>query len=227
MSLLTLFSSAHGWIGTDQRVFAPDEATQAMDAAQQVKNLSRVLENQQKNEASATSDGYRKGYQEGRLQAEARSQDKLAQALLDQQALFDRHLHEQKAQIVELSLEVTRKIAGKVGAEDWLLAQARHAVESMCETSDIALLVHPSILETMSLRLAEQPDSPFSSVQGDPDLSLDACVIESATGRVKLSGETQLRCVRDLLLATSEDPDQAMSDQEADENSQAATRQTA
>lgn len=226
MSLLTLFSSAHGWLGTDQRVFAADEADQAMGAVEQVQNLSRALEDQQKNEASAIGDGYRKGYQEGRQQAETRSQDKLAQALLEQQAQFDRHLQKQQAQLVELSLEVTRKIAGNVGPEGWLLAQAQHAADSLCESSDITLFVHPSILETISQRLAERSDSPFSSVQSDPDLPVDASIIESATGRVKLSGETQLRSVRDLLCA-SENPIDATLDSDHGRDVQAPVRQTA
>ena len=49
MSLLTLFSSAHGWLGSDQRVFAADEAALAMDVVEQVQNLSRELEKQQEN----------------------------------------------------------------------------------------------------------------------------------------------------------------------------------
>ena len=134
MSLLTLFSSAHGWLGTDQRVFAADETALALGAVEQVQNLSRELEKQQENEAKAIGVGYRKGYQEGRQQAEARNQDKLAQALLEQQAQFESHLQEQQAQLVELSLEVTRKIAGNVGPEGWLLAQARLAAESLCES---------------------------------------------------------------------------------------------
>lgn len=226
MSLLTLFTSAHGWLGTDQRVFAADEAAHAMDVVEQAQNLSRELENQQENEARAIGEGYRKGYQEGRQQAEARSQDKLAQALLEQQAQFERHLQEQQAQLVELSLEVTRKIAGNVGPEGWLLAQARHAAESLCESSDITLFVHPSILESISQRLAEQTDSPFSSVQGDLDLPVDAIIIESATGRVKLSGETQLRSVRDLLCA-SESAEEATLDSDDGRDVQAPDRQTA
>ena len=225
MSMLTLFSSAHGWLGTDQRVFAADEAALAMGVVEQVKNLTGELEKQQKNVATALGDGYRKGYQEGRQQAETRIQDKLAQALIEQQAQFEKHLQEQQAQLVELSLAVTRKIAGNVGSEAWLLAQARLAAESLCESSDITLVVHPSMLETISQRLADQPDSPFSSVQGDPDLSIDASIIESATGRIKLSGETQLRSVRDLLFA-SENPGEATLDADDERDIQAAISQS-
>ncbi len=226
MSLLTLFSSAHGWLGSDQRVFAADEAALAMDVVEQVQNLSRELEKQQENVAKAIGDGYRKGYKEGRQQAETRSQDKLAQALLEQQVQFERHLQEQQAQLVELSLEVTRKIAGNVGPEGWLLAQARHAAESLCESSGVTLSVHPSMLEKISHRVVEQSDSPFSLVQGDPDLPADACIIESATGRVKLSGETQLRSVRDLLYA-SEDFNEATLDSEDGPEVRISVRQTA
>ena len=226
MSLLTLFSSVHGWLGTDQRVFAADEATLAMQAAEQVQNLSKALENQQENEAQAIGEGYRKGYQEGRQQAEARAQDKLAQALLEQQAQFDRHWQEQQSQLVDLSLEVTRKIAGNVGPEGWLLAQARHAAESLCDSSEITLVVHPSVLETISQRLAEQSDSPFTSVLGDPNLDVDASIIESASGRVKLSGETQLRSVRDLLCA-SESAVDATHDSDAGRDFPSPVRHTA
>lgn len=226
MSLLTLFSSADGWLGSDQRVFAADEAAQAMSAVEQVQNLSSALESQRKNVAQVIGEGYRKGYQEGRQQAESRIQDKLAQALLEQQAQFETHLQEQQAQLVELSLEVTRKIAGNVGPEGWLLAQARHAAESLCESSDITLVVHPSILETISQRLAEQSDSPFSTIEGDPDLALDASIIESATGRVKLSSETQLRSVRDLL-CPSDNPVDATLDSEDGLDSQASARHIA
>jgi len=226
VSLLTLFSSAHGWIGTDQRVFAADEIAQTMDAVQQVQNLSTVLENQKVKEANAIGEGYRKGYQDGRQQAEARNQDKLAQALLDQQAQFESHLQEQKAQLVELSLEVTRKIAGNLGPEGWLLAQARHAAESLCESSDVILFVHPSLVETISQRLADQSGSPFSSVQGDPELSEDASIIESATGRVKLSGETQLQYVRELL-CPSDKPDEPTPVTEDARNAQESVSHTA
>lgn len=201
---ISLFNSEHGFVSTDQRVFAPDELQPLLSALDQAQQLSMRLSQQQITETQAMSEARDEGYAAGLASGKQ-------QAALDAAAtiksLHDKHkqaIEELQASAAELAVEIVRKIAGQVSTTEWLAAQAQLAAEDLTDQPGLKLRVHTLQVDGVRARLAEYPDTLIQQVTGDDFLPSNGCVLESKTGQIDVDLDTQLDNVLALLNETAD-----------------------
>jgi len=204
MTFITLFSSEHGFIASDQRVFAPDELEPLSTALEHAQLLDKRLSEQAEKVGNALQDATEKGYEEGLSQGLAAAKTQATEEL--------RQLHERHASVVEdvknscaeLAVDIVRKIAGNVDSDQWLAAQALHAAEEIVDYPSIKLRVSASrvtrVRELLVLS-AESSGTPslIVGVVGDDTVSDQTCILDTGTGQIDVSLETQLSSVLELL----------------------------
>lgn len=142
--------------------------------------------------------GYARGVQEGRLQAEAQAQGRLADAMtrlaLSAAGLLanaDAQEAEREAQAVELAMLIARKVAGEALDAQPLAGigeAARNALQHLRGVPHLVVRVHDSLVEeaeTLVKRLArERGFEGRLVVLGDPDTLPGDARIEWADGGV-------------------------------------------
>ncbi|MFK7994285.1 MAG: FliH/SctL family protein [Granulosicoccus sp.] len=199
MTFITLFSSEHGFVATDQRVFSPEELKPLSGSLEQAQLLEQHLSEQLDRETAVFEAARENGYHEGLNQGRT--------AATEQLTIEVRQLHEQHVQAVaetrsscaELAVDIVRKIAGNVNSEQWLAAQARQAAEDVVDQPSIKLRVHSSHADAVRGLLADTPRTSIHSVVGDDSLSDQTCILDTGNGQIDISLDTQLSSILNLL----------------------------
>lgn len=203
MSYLSLFSGAHGFVTTDQRVYSRDELNALTRVVEQAEQLDKQLSLQSEEQAEALrlarERGHAQGLEEGLKQAEQESQNNLTQHMLQLQQQHDREVQSVRASCADLAVDIVRKIAGTVEPSQWLTAQAEMAAAEMIDQAPLVLRVHEDQVEAVSARLANSVATPISRVLSDENLPPSGCVLETAAGRVSVDLDTQLANIVRLL----------------------------
>ena len=134
---------------------------------------------------AARAEGFAVGYEEGLAAAEAERQAELFRI-----ALRDGELQrERQKDIARLALEVVRRIAGKLDDGTIVAGLAERAAAQIAPDNAAIVRVAPVAVEAVRARLDGRTGI---SVEADPLLEAQDCVIETALGRTHAGLETQL-----------------------------------
>jgi type III secretion protein L len=134
---------------------------------------------------TARAEGFATGRAEGLAAAEAERQDELFRI-----ALRDIELQrERQKDIARLALEVVRRIAGELDAGAMVAGLAERAAAQLAPDSVAVVRVAPVAVEAVRTRLDGRAGL---SVEADPSLEGQDCVIETALGRTHAGLDTQL-----------------------------------
>lgn len=134
---------------------------------------------------AARAEGFAAGRAEGLAAAETERQAELFRI-----ALRDSELQrERQKDIARLALEVVRRIAGELDAGAMVAGLAERAAVQLAPDSMAVVRVAPAAVEGVRARLEGRAGL---SVEADPSLEGQDCVIETALGRTHAGLDTQL-----------------------------------
>lgn len=134
---------------------------------------------------TARAEGFAQGRAEGLAAAESERQAELFRI-----ALRDRELQrERQKDIARLALEVVRRIAGELDDGAMVAGLAELAAAQLAPDSVAVVRVAPAALDAARARLDGRAGL---TVQADPSLGREDCVIETALGRTHAGLDTQL-----------------------------------
>jgi flagellar biosynthesis/type III secretory pathway protein FliH len=111
----------------------------------------------------------------------------------------ERHYRTLEEETVSLVMAVVRKVLHAVEPRDLVVAQVSKALEAFRGNPRVTLKVHPQVADDLHARLSEitakRPDIDLIDVKTTPDLASDQLIVESATGILEASIETQLEAI--------------------------------
>ncbi|MDT8757384.1 hypothetical protein MZO42_01610 [Sphingomonas psychrotolerans] len=134
---------------------------------------------------AARAEGFATGREQGLAAAETERQAELFRI-----ALRDSELQrERQKDIARLALEVVRRIAGEIDDGAMVAGLAERAAAQLAPDSAAVVRVAPAAVEAVRARLDGRPGL---TVEADPVLQGQDCVIETALGRTHAGLDTQL-----------------------------------
>lgn len=162
----------------------------------------KVLVDEAKEEGyqSGWSEGQQQGYSEyGKLIGEAR--EIIAAAKDD----YTAYLESSEKVILDMSVKIAEKIvARKIEDEEYFITLVKKALKEVKESRDIRLHVHPQsydfILSQKEELLPIFAHETNLFIYPDDEMSVGGCVIESETGRIDASIDTQLSEIKHILI---------------------------
>jgi type III secretion protein L len=135
--------------------------------------------------AKAQAEGFAAGREEGLAAAEAERQAELFRI-----AMRDSELQrERQKDIARLALEVVRRIAGELDDGAMVAGLAERAAAQLAPDSVAVVRVAPDSVDMVRAQLNGRTGL---SVEADPSLDAQDCVIETALGRTHAGLDTQL-----------------------------------
>lgn len=195
MTFISLFSDEHGFVATNQRVFAPDELTPLNHVLEQAALLENQLSNQAETLQQAIDEARSLAHQQGLESGRAEAALELAEA---HSQLHEQHLHtiqSVRASSAELAVEIVRKIAGDGDQVAWMIAQAEQAAQDLIDEPGVKLRVNPARVDDVKRRLQQCASSRLQLVVADERLAVSECVLETSQGQIDVSLETQLTSI--------------------------------
>ena len=196
---LSLFNSKHGFVVTDQRVFAADELQPLLTVVDQAKKLDERLARQVISEEETKRHAQQQGYEDGLASGKKAAAMQLTESMKSLHDEHDKAVLDLQSGAADLAVNIVRKIADQVESAEWLMAQAQCAAEDLTEQSAMKLRVHPSQADAVKGQLANYPHSRVTQVVADDFLPLDGCALETVSGQINVDLETQLNNVLALL----------------------------
>ncbi|MBX2884900.1 MAG: hypothetical protein KTR32_33400 [Granulosicoccus sp.] len=209
MTFVTLFSSEHGFIASDQRVFSPDELEPLKNVMEQARLLDQRLGEQQEHEQAALSKAAEQGRIEGLAEGRVEAAEHLAAEIKQLQDQHRQSITEVKGSCAELAVDIVRKIAGSIEPPRMLLAQAQQAAEQVLDEPNILLRVHPSQLDAVQELLRQTDQSRIQSAVADEALAEQACVLDTGHGQIDIALDTQLNAVLEMFEETPLDTERS------------------
>lgn len=165
------------------------DAAMARAAAQRHLERTRgwALEAFRQERQKGYSEGYSAGAEEvARLIASLTAQAKEHQSLLERE-------------LPVLVMEVLEGLLGSFDSKDLLVRMVRHSLQSKYGSGELRLRVAPALVNEMTRQLADfdgREGFPVVTVESDPALSAEQCVLWSEFGNVDLSPRAQIRALR-------------------------------
>lgn len=206
MSFITLFTDDSGWLATDKKVFSQKEFERLDTVIEQIDALAKLREGMQNEIDIAREEARKVGYEEGLKQGLETAQKSNIELISEFEKERQKLKSDQKSAVVDLSVSVVRKIAGKVKPESWLVGQVIRAVEDMSDTSGTYhLYVSPVHVEKVKHELerlkSEQNASALviAEVCESEEVDDATCLLQTPFGSLKLDIDTQLGSIQKLL----------------------------
>ena len=118
---------------------------------------------------------------------------------------IDRYLAGLDQTLADLVQDTIERILGRFERRELLLQAVDHALRQARLDHAAALRVAPDMVETLRARLADPVLADIGrrvTVESDPGLAADTCVMVTKFGHVELGIDAQLRALRDALRRT-------------------------
>lgn len=195
MTFVTLFSNEHGFIASDQIVFAPNELKPLANVIEQAQLLDQRLAEQANHEHKVLADAREQGRVEGLAQGRSDAHIQVATLCRELNAQHTQTVEQVRSSCAELAVDMVRKIAGNVDSAHWLLAQAEQAAEDVLDQPIITLRVHTSQAQAVRALMDESVQSRIHSVVADDALTEQACILDTGHGQIDVGLETQLHSI--------------------------------
>lgn len=168
---------------------------------------SRVKEREARGYETGRAEGHAKGVAEGQREIAARL-EKLGRIISELENFRDRKINELLPSVIELSLDIAKKIVHKEieTDKDIVMFIARDAIKKVGEKEEsITIKVNPLDYEVMLSGIAllkEQSGLRNISVEPLASISPGGCFIETQTGEVDARIEEQLKEIQDAISTT-------------------------
>jgi type III secretion protein L len=136
---------------------------------------------------------YAKGFAEGRSAGAIEA----SRLVCDTTLAVDRYLAKLEGEIGALALGVVRRVLGEFDVADVVARAAAQALAEFRQEKFLKVTVHPAAVERVGTALAAltQEGGPTVTVESDPALDQDACIVTSDFAVVEASIEAQLRAL--------------------------------
>lgn len=135
--------------------------------------------------------GYRDGLEKAR--------QAMAEATLANTLAIDEYQRNLQEQTIGLVMAVVRKVLLGIDPQDLVAAQVKKALESMKTRRQVLVRIHPAKAESLNRKLADimeaYPGIKLLEIKPDNTLAPDSMVLESETGIVDATLETQLAAI--------------------------------
>lgn len=147
----------------------------------------KVEENARSTYAAAHAKGFAEGRSAGAIEA--------SRLVRDTTLAVDRYLAKLEGEIGALALNVVRRVIGEFDVADVVARAAAQALAEFRQEKFLKVTVHPAALDRVSTALAAltQESGATVTVESDPALDQDACIVASDFAVVEASIEAQLR----------------------------------
>lgn len=189
MSFLVLHADRLATALTDDPLVSADDVGRMQDAIALLAEAGRIRagtgETIDAARESARAEGFAAGRAEGLAAAESERQAELFRITLRDSELQ----RERQKDIARLALEVVRRIAGELGDGTMVAGLAERAAAQLAPDTVAVVRVAPGAIEAVRERLDGRSGL---SVEADPLLAGQDCVIETALGRTHAGLDTQL-----------------------------------
>jgi type III secretion protein L len=141
--------------------------------------------------AALSARGYAEGLERGK--------EETAAYLVGVERTSREYLQENEARVVALVLAVLKKILGDMDERNLVVKRVRTAMAVVSRQSQVKVVVAPGLVESIKANLDHimrpYPNVTSVEVVADPSLNGDRCILETRTGRVESSLESQLRTI--------------------------------
>lgn len=189
MSFLVLHADRLATALTDDPLVPADDVGRVQDALALLAEAGRLRVGAGAAIDAARENARAEGFAAGRAEGLAAAESE-RQAELFRIALRDGELQrERQKDIARLALEVVRRIAGELDRSAMVAGLAERAAAQLAPDSVAVVRVAPPALEAVRIRLDGRVGL---SVEADPLLGAQDCVIETALGRTHAGLDTQL-----------------------------------
>ncbi len=180
-------------------VLTPEELGLVRSASELLQRAEEQLQKAQKSIIQAEFDSARKGYNVGVANAHA----EMTEALIRLESEAVKRLAVMEKSIVQLAIEIVRRISARLGAESFMPALVETAMAEVKTSSHVILRVSPLVAPHVAKHLNDLGatlSGPGSfDVQADPNLDEFACVLETELGFVAADLEIQLQSIEKAL----------------------------
>jgi flagellar biosynthesis/type III secretory pathway protein FliH len=152
--------------------------------------------------ATAYAQGEKAGVEAGTTRSDAMLR-RLSDTLRDLEELRRSMIRQTEHQIVQLAIEMARRIVRREVQtdNDLLCAMARVALDRLGDASPATIRLNPEDYHTIVARQGGTWAGSNVNVVADPSVGRGGCMVESAFGFVDASVETQFRVLEQALLA--------------------------
>jgi type III secretion protein L len=142
---------------------------------------------------------YQSEKQRGHAEGLENARAEMAEAMTAAALRTEQHFRTLEAETVSLVMAVVRKVLHAIEPRDLVAGQVTKALEAFKGCPRVTLKVHPQVAEDLHARLSEiaakRPEIDLIHVKTTPDLAPDQLIVESATGILEASLETQLDAI--------------------------------
>ncbi len=131
-----------------------------------------------------------RGYAEGKAEGAREATMRIAETSI----AVDRYLAGLEGQVARLAIGIVRRLLGEIDMADVVARIAVRAVADFRREKWLTVKVHPALVERVQAAVAGSGEAPGPSltVEADPRLARDACIVASEFAVVDAGIETQL-----------------------------------
>jgi type III secretion protein L len=154
---------------------------------------SRTSEQIRQEARAAYSAEQARGYQDGRAEGAAEATRLLSETTIK----IDRYFANLDQEIGRLVMDIVRRVLGEFDVSDLVSRAAAHAIGDFRGEKSLTICVHPEALERVRTALGgtSRGNALAVTVESDPQLLKDGCVIRTEFAVVDASIETQLAVI--------------------------------
>jgi flagellar biosynthesis/type III secretory pathway protein FliH len=204
MTYVTILNSELLTCLSDQIVISKEEVRCINDINSLVQELQSLTNRISEDKQEAEENGFNEGYSEGlRIsQKDAKEQfieylDKLTDDVYEKITL-------QKSEIIDLAIEITKKIVSSIDSDEVVTSIAKTAVSQFKEQDSIKIQVNSEIAEAIQTRLKDKRINadvfPKLEIVNNPNVGILDCIITSEHGVIDASFNEQLKTLKHRLI---------------------------
>ncbi len=195
MSLAYLFDRDRFKLAVGRSIVKADEFKVLLDARELLDECASLSERLREEGRQAHELARQRGLEQGIREGLAQCAQQLAATEIE----AARYLGALDQRIVAMVVEVVRRIAPRIGAQQIVPELAAQAIKEVRAERFLVVKVHPDNREQVERRIGEVKQSypmiEFIQVLADPHLGPFDCVLESEAGLVRADLETQLDAI--------------------------------
>jgi flagellar biosynthesis/type III secretory pathway protein FliH len=190
---------------SDKLVLTQEQVRQLSTVDSLVQETRNIRDNELKMIKASEEHGFQKGYREG-YQVILNEMKTLFIEHLESttQRVIETHTISQQS-IIELALNITRKISTEVGPDDMITGIIHRAVKNLKSDKPLEIKVNEQLAEDIEKKiinyLQANSNEPYVAIEviPDPNMGILDCIIKSDYGETDASFEQQLNAVEEQL----------------------------
>jgi flagellar biosynthesis/type III secretory pathway protein FliH len=205
MTYVTLINTPILNCSSDNKVISKDQVRSINDLQSLVDEM-RILKDKQVNRnKEAEQHGFNAGYDEGLRKSQIDAKKQFSDYLAKTAVEIEEQLVLQRSTIVDLAIEITKKIVSSIDSEEIVLGIASKAVTRFKEGDTLKVQVNCDIAENIKTKLyARCCDTDVNSnieIVANPNLDVLDCIIKSEHGEIDASFTEQINTLKNHLVS--------------------------